>query len=136
MFKNSTSIGCNEDHIYCKECLQKYYENDANDQCPSCKEQVDKSKMRASKFTDRIVKNLRVKCKLNYELNKNSTNNDDIKGCDWEDELDKISTHINEYCPLFVMICPHCNRETKRFEMKHHDDVCPEKLLQCKLKCG
>ena len=136
MFKNSTSIGCDEEHIFCKQCLDKYFEDGSNSQCPSCREQVNKSKMRASKFTDRIVKNLKVKCKLNYEQNKNSTNNDDIKRCDWEDQLKKLSTHMNEDCPLFVMNCPNCNVEKKRFQMKEHDDICTDKLIKCELKCG
>ena len=137
VFKEGTSIACSEDHIFCKKCLQRYYRNGANSQCPSCGEDgLNESKMRPSKFADRIVGNLRVKCKLNYEQKKISTDNDDVRECEWKGELGKLLNHINEDCPLFVMICPHCNGEKKRFEMKEHDDVCPEKLLRCELKCS
>ena len=61
---------------------------------------------------------------------------DDIKGCEWEGELSKLFDHINAECPLFVMVCEHCSREKKRYEMNKHDNECGEKLLQCELKCG
>ena len=80
---------------------------------------------------------MEIKCELEQERKRNLTDNEEYKKrCKWQGELCKLSDHINNECPLFRIICEHCNKDKKRYKMKKHSNRCPEKLLQCELKCG
>ena len=133
-------IGCDEDHIFCKDCLTEYFKIKRNKRCPSCNQgKMDKSSMRSAKFTERIVMGLKVKCELALQQTsegKESSPDDNIKTCQWIGQLNELSTHINQQCPLFVMICQYCQKPKKRYEMEEHLQKCDMKLIPCQLQCG
>ena len=85
-----------------------------------------------------MIMNGKVKCELDYKQKENNDgdNNDDIKECTWTGELNALSKHVEEKCPLYIVSCEHCDEDKKRYEMEDHDKICPEKPLPCDLKCG
>ena len=132
VYKDATAIGCGEDHMFCKGCLNEYFKDRTNTRCPSCRQGgLSTSTMKASKFADRIIRNARVKCELEYQQD-----NDNNHRCEWTGELSALSNHINHECSLFHMECEHCHTKMKRYEMKEHDKVCPEVPMQCELGCS
>eukprot|EP01084_Bolivina_argentea_P296168 510036_1 len=138
VFKDATSIGCNEDHIFCKGCLDNYCRNKVNIQCPSCRQTgLPKDGIRASKFADRIVRNLKVKCKLQYEQKVDFVYDHDFKrlSCEWTGELNKLDSHINDECPLLIIQCEYCKKSMKRYAMQKHDAICPEREILCTKNC-
>ena len=141
VFKDATSIGCDEEHVFCKSCL----ETQILDTCPQCRQSgLDQSKMRPVKVLDRMIKKLRARCSLQYD---ESQNEDEEEGdgeaegdtkthCEWTGDLGDLPHHIKHHCALSPMVCAHCKEPKKRYQMAEHDAVCPEKKIACAQGCS
>eukprot|EP01084_Bolivina_argentea_P000112 207_1 len=69
VFNKPYNIGCNNEHVFCKGCLDNYFiPINVTKSCPSCRsEGLLKRNIKPSRFVDRLVKSLRVKCLLQLE---------------------------------------------------------------------
>eukprot|EP01084_Bolivina_argentea_P170456 295380_1 len=132
--KEPTNIGCDEEHIFCKQCLIDYFKGNSVKSCPSCRYRgLKMSNTRSSKFIGRVVDSLRVKCQLQYETVAKQRGN--RIQCKWEGDLSSLSQHITKDCPLYPVVCKHCNVRTKRGKLNQHVSGCSEVKLPCDLQC-
>ena len=129
--KDPTSIGCSNDHMFCKECLNRYFGNNvAIKCCPTCKQTgLSKKTMRSDAFVLRLINALKVKCRLNHQ---NKDKSCEIK-CEWIGSLGDLQNHIENNCPLLDVTCSDCDESMKRYELHKHDKKCPEKDILCEL---
>eukprot|EP01084_Bolivina_argentea_P057469 105009_1 len=91
VYKEPYNIACDNEHIFCKACLDYYFiPINVFKSCPSCRQQrLLKNDMTSSRFVKRIVNSLKVKCPLQLEQNHNSNR------CAWNGELSDLDTHKN-----------------------------------------
>ena len=130
-----TQIGCVQDHLFCKECLDKYYENNTIKSCPVCREEgLAKGQLRLSRSTERLLNLLQVSCPLQHKQNELDFYH--LYECKWEGQFENLSKHIDENCPLKIIACQDCTEKMQRGQLRVHNDVCGDKLLDCKLGCS
>eukprot|EP01084_Bolivina_argentea_P047158 86883_1 len=77
VYKEPYTIGCGNEHIFCKSCLDKYFiPINSTKSCPSCRHQgLLKTNIKPSLFVKRLVNSLKVKCPLQLKQNSNNNNN-------------------------------------------------------------
>eukprot|EP01083_Nonionella_stella_P000515 1465_1 len=128
VFTNATSIGCPQDDMFCRQCLEAYYSDDTTKQCPSCRQRgLTKAYWRPCKYIDRIVQSEKVKCLLQFtEKSEFETNL-----CAWEGELINLAKHINIDCPLYLMVCDDCQQPMRRCNAQAHGRFCEDRKLPC-----
>eukprot|EP01083_Nonionella_stella_P262309 892064_1 len=126
VFMNPTSIGCRQDDMFCRECLEAYFADNAPKRCPSCRQRrLTKDNWRPCKYIDRIVQSEKVKCLLQF------TEKSEIYSCEWEGELIYLQKHITIDCPLYWMACDDCQHPIRRCDVQTHASICEEKELLC-----
>ena len=142
VIRETTSIGCPEDHIFCRQCIDHQFASNLL-KCPTCRADVGPNTINSVKSMDRLIGKLRVRCKLSTNCNEAAEQNDSQKAeadnevqCDWKGMLSDMDSHIQEQCPLTPVVCDHCKVEKKRFEMEEHEEKCPEKTVLCDLGCS
>jgi NACalpha-BTF3-like transcription factor len=137
-------------HAYCVECFQRNLE--MSNKCPKSNLVLNSRMYVPNLNLQNIIKEMQVYCTMK------------IKGCEWEDKLDKLKTHVEEDC-LFVRIrcknsgctkfelasamkeheeicsygvikCLECALAFLRKDFQHHQTTCPEKVVQCVYECG
>ena len=112
---------CGCEQVYCKKCLDLYYET-FHHRCPKCQKET-KELLPKESFNESILK-LNMRC-YNYNLN-----------CKWEGQLKDYKEHINKNCPKEIINCPNkgCIIKTKREEMPNHLPKCDYREWICN-KC-
>eukprot|EP01084_Bolivina_argentea_P039337 72698_1 len=128
VYIQATSIGCKQDHTFCRKCLFDYFKDSKYKSCPSCRQdKLTKKHLRQCKNIDRILNSEKVMCLLEYQKQFEEKIDDSIQ-CKWTGELINLSKHIIDECPLYMKVCKHCKKTFKRYEEKNH-------TKQCKVKC-
>lgn len=119
MYNKPTAIGCKNEHLFCKVCLDKYFINNISQKCcPQCKVNgLSKQTITEAQFVSRLVNKLKVKCKL---------------GCVWTGTLGDLDSHEKNHCLLFQVKCKHCEKYMSRSELMLH--ICPKEKIKCE-KC-
>ena len=89
-------------------------------------------------FADRIIRKARVKCsmQLKQSNDKDEEDQDDVLGldnieCKWKGQLGDLREHLENNCILAPVECKHCDEEFKRYEIKQHEEKCPEREVEC-----
>ena len=102
--------------MFCKACLDKYFQNNvARKSCPECRQSgLSKQTMRSSQFASRLINALKVKCELE---------------CGWNGSLSDLQQHSINHCPLYQMKCNHCKNMMTRTQLDSHQ--CPEEKIKC-----
>lgn len=98
--------------MFCWGCLNKYFPpNFGTKPCPLCQQAgLSKSNIKWSAFASRLVKSLQIKCKLQHQQQPNANN-----------PIQHLQQHIQNNCPLYTIICQHCNKSVKRHELTAHN---------------
>ena len=80
-------IGCRNEHMFCKGCLDKYFQNEmVRKSCPICKEEgLSKQTIKVPQFASRAMNVLKIKCELR---------------CGWRGTLGDLHQHKIKDCPL------------------------------------
>eukprot|EP01084_Bolivina_argentea_P214620 364352_1 len=112
VYKNPYNIGCENEHIFCKACLDTYFiPNNSAKSCPSCRYQgLLKNNIKPSRFVQRLVNSLNVQCPMQLEQKDNDNK------CIWNGELSDLNQHVNIRCPLGNVSCSHCYETMKRHQ--------------------
>ncbi|KAG2220087.1 hypothetical protein INT45_005848 [Circinella minor] len=109
-------VRCPEDHMFCNSCIENYLQQSRT--CPHCLTDLDPSLFQPSKFVQRQIGRLRVRC-IYHE-----------SGCTWQGILS--DTHPNE-CSFELSECPNtkhgCKERLRRMDIQQHK--CPFELLTC-----
>eukprot|EP01084_Bolivina_argentea_P103718 185746_1 len=131
VFQQPYNIGCDSEHVFCKACLDNYFiPTNSIKSCPTCRAQgLSKTGTKPSKFVERLVNSLSVKCIFEIEENKHQHE------CLWNGELSDLNSHISHACPLGNIICEYCDDYMKRYQLKQHNNICSEKPMSCN-QCG
>lgn len=118
-------------HLYCRGCLQSHLNinsvSDLNKKqeeelscCPSCRAAIEETS--SSKFVERQVSKLRVKCANHAE------------GCEWKGELKYFKAHLREKCDFVKLQCVYCQQaEYLRCKQQQHFSQCEQYPIECKL---
>ncbi|CAG8620119.1 1579_t:CDS:2, partial [Ambispora leptoticha] len=77
VLQEPTFVECVQEHVFCKSCIyelirssySRLTSSNGTISCPTCRERVNTSNLRVSKFVKRLVGNLNVRCAN--------------QGCDW-----------------------------------------------------
>ena len=109
--------GCQQ--IYCKKCLDFYYEA-YNNQCPNCQKETKELKP-SEEFFETLM-NLKMKC---YNC---------INGCKWIGLYKDYKEHIYEKCQKEIINCPNkdCVIKLPREEMLIHKQNCEYRIYICR----
>ena len=135
VYKVPTKIGCPDEHIFCKECLERYFTRRAKP-CPLCRHQgLTMSKTKLSHPIDRLIKCLKIRCDLQYELEMKQDDANEVE-CKWQGDLGDLARHKIYDCPLLPIVCQNCTTSFKRYELNGHYGQCPEMKIPCELKCS
>ena len=115
---------CGCEQIYCKKCLDFYYET-FHHMCPKC--QKETNELIPSESVNESILKLNMKC-CNY-----------VDGCKWVGQLKDYNEHITKNCPKEIINCPNkgCIIKTKREEMPKHLPKCEYREIicdKCKIK--
>ncbi|KAI9488555.1 hypothetical protein BDB00DRAFT_38859 [Zychaea mexicana] len=109
-------VRCPEDHMFCNSCIKSYLQQSRT--CPHCLTDLDPSLFQPSKFVQRQIGRLRVRCP-NHDA-----------GCSWQGILS--DSHPNE-CSYETCECHNakhgCKERLRRLDIQHHE--CPYELLPC-----
>ena len=115
-------VSCNNDHIFCGECITLYLQNSAT--CYSCEEKLDKDNLRVPILARKLLGKLKIKC--TYAK----------RGCKVFVQINELSGH-EESCGFFPKECENkgCT-EVVNFQdyAWHKDAVCEHRNfshLQC-----
>eukprot|EP01084_Bolivina_argentea_P018718 34828_1 len=92
VYKQPYTIGCDNEHIFCKACLDDYFMPiNSIKSCPSCRQGLlVKNNIKPCRIIERLVNSLKVKCPLQLQQNSNSNSN----YCVWNGELSDLDKHI------------------------------------------
>ena len=112
-------------HTFCKTCLEGAKQvSDASsvvNSCPVCR--TEKYTTFPNRQNERAIKNLHVFC-----INKS-------KGCDWQDEMNKLNGHLenSDGCAFEEVICSNgCGLSLQRQKLREHIDTeCPRFNITC-----
>ncbi len=71
VYKEPYNIGCDNEHIFCKTCLDDYFTpNNSVKSCPSCRhEGLSKNDIKPGRFVKRVVNSLKIECPLQLKQN-------------------------------------------------------------------
>ncbi|KAJ8657723.1 hypothetical protein O0I10_006538 [Lichtheimia ornata] len=118
ILEDPVQVHCPEDHIFCSNCINNYTKQQAT--CPVCQIPVDPSKFQSSKFVQRQIGRLRIRCPYHQS------------GCTWQGFF---SDDHPRQCAFEPAECPNANRGCKervqRTEIDQHRARCPFELLTC-----
>ncbi|RWS25414.1 hypothetical protein B4U80_13812 [Leptotrombidium deliense] len=94
VLQDALQMDCN--HIFCTECLHLLFENSMIRRCPTCRQIVERSKLKEIPETLKLtIDNLLIKCEYNE------------KGCNVVMTVDSIASHSNacffRNCSSFVI---------------------------------
>lgn len=117
-------------HIFCRNCVGKLirvnadHNNESSAQCPHCRASVAWQNVHGSKFLNREISHLMVKCNL----------------CEsWVGEVAKLNEHQITDCPDgFVDCCWKkygCKETIKRREVDAHNEAFKVQHLEMKIVC-
>ena len=139
--------GCSQ--IYCKDCLNIYYER-YHHQCPKCQKETKELIPEKSCFES--LNNLKMKC-INENLKcpwtglyidyKHHIMNDCLKeiincpnkGCIIKMRREGIQKHKNK-CEYRLTLCRDCLSQITVSEKKIHKNYCPKAKIMCPQGCG
>ena len=112
---------CPCDQVYCKECLDIYYDCYHN-QCPKC-QRVTKELIPKETFFEKLMK-LKMICRNH------------IYQCQWSGIYENYKNHIENECPKETINCPNrgCAIKLRREEMPYHVQKCEYREFICS-KC-
>ena len=113
---------CGCEQIYCKKCLDFYYET-FHHMCPKC--QKETNELIPNENVNQSILKLKMKC-CNY-----------VNDCKWVGQLKNYNEHITKNCPKEIVNCPNkgCIIKIKREEMPGHLSICEYKEIICD-KCN
>eukprot|EP01084_Bolivina_argentea_P291847 501646_1 len=134
--KQPYDIGCENEHIFCKTCLDNYFiltPTNSTKTCPSCQSQgLTKNNIRRSRLSEKLINKLNINCPLQLKQNEHCNVPFHNTVCEWTGELKQLTEHEN-ICELVHVTCDHCLQNMKRFELAKHDTICDEKAVPCEL---
>lgn len=117
--------GCKCGKIFCKNCLNFYY-NNRKKECPLCNKYTNGEMTEAQK-ENIFIKSQKMRC-VNYKEN-----------CPWEDICGKYKEHIEILCHEEIENCPNkihgCVLKLKRKNILEHLGKCEYVYISCE-KCG
>ena len=114
-------IGCNQDHIFCKQCLDQYYDDNQIKSCPVCRETgLKRETLKISRSTERVINSLKIQCPLQLQQDE-SNNIYDFYECNCKGEFGDVSKHIRQDCPLKIVACNNCLEKMERGKLMLHD---------------
>ncbi|KAI8877645.1 hypothetical protein K501DRAFT_260010 [Backusella circina FSU 941] len=115
---NAGSLSRRIDHMFCMNCINQYMEK--HDSCPVCLTPLDKQSFQLSKFAQRQLGRIRIKCL--YAAN----------GCPWQGIL---SDKHSDECNYKSCLCPNaengCAETLSKANMDQHLETCPFSIIQC-----
>ncbi|KAI9320601.1 hypothetical protein BX666DRAFT_1909487 [Dichotomocladium elegans] len=118
ILEDPVQVHCPEDHIFCKKCISNYMQQ--NTTCPVCLTSLEQSKFQPSKFVQRQIGRLRVRCPYH------------ASGCTWQGFF--ADDHPKQ-CGYEICVCPNaqrgCIEQVHRLDLEQHCAQCPFELLTC-----
>jgi len=118
LLKCSTELVCG--HVYCEDCIASWLE--INDKCPMCKHEIlDDSDINRSKYIDRMVSEITVRCPY----------------CDWSGEYLNFIDHSDPEkqhfrCKYITTTCVKCLTSVKSERMDIHVKTeCEKRVVSC-----
>ena len=140
---------CPCDQVYCKECLNIYYDCYHN-QCPKC-QRVTKELIPKETFFEKLMKlkmicrNHIYQCPWNgiYEDYKDHIENECLKetincpnkGCAIKLRREEMTQHVQK-CEYREYICNKCLDKMAYIDKKLHKNLCPRGEILCPQNCG
>lgn len=120
VLEDPMQVHCPEDHMFCSHCIHKYVEQ-GQTTCPLCYTTLDKNSFQLSKFVQRQIGRLRIKC--TYANN----------GCLWQGLLS--DNHIAE-CEYKPCVCPNAENgctatNLSSSNMQQHMETCLYQIIPC-----
>lgn len=97
VFNEPTRLGCS--HVYCKKCIYDWLGKSQRQNCPDCRQQIDKKQIGIDRITTLVLADLKIFC----------TN----PGCDWQGKIDEFDSHL-KYCDILQSKKPIKLREYER----------------------
>ena len=150
LFDKPTQTECS--HRFCKRCITKYFDLNTSKNCPNCRTNILKAKLKHDPFVESIMSKLKVKCSEQNCIDTFTVN--DIKkhiddDCDYASRKCKfncgkkfIKKNIVEhedgcfYNPTVEINCERCNEKIFAVNLNEHNKkTCPEALVRCKFGC-
>ncbi|OBZ82315.1 E3 ubiquitin-protein ligase TRAF7 [Choanephora cucurbitarum] len=121
ILEDPIQVHCPEDHMFCNKCIQAHVGEKQLGTCPICLTLLDNSSFQLSKFVQRQVGRLRIKCPYT-----------DI-GCRWQGLLS--DQHVLE-CEFQPQPCPNANKgcdasHLNQTNMKQHSENCLYQTINC-----
>ena len=138
---------CGCESVFCKKCLDLYYESN-NNKCPKCQKET-RELIPNNSFNESIL-NLNMRCKnlsckwtgkfkdYKKHITKNCPKefiNCPNKGCIIKLRREEIPKHIVN-CEYNEYICNICQTKMKMIEKNTHKNICPKEKIKCPRKCG
>merc|ERR1712130_249595 len=92
-------IGCKNGHIYCKECLNVFFEatKNGNAQCPQCQDNVTRFGASINRFALRLLLKQRILCPFSIQ-NCDDEKEADLYDCEWIGFYSDIMEHLTNHC--------------------------------------
>lgn len=112
VMNNPYEIGCNQQHMYCKVCLDDLIDASYNNKikCPQCaQENIQSSSIRQAKYSNRMIISLKVTC--------------DHKDCNETNiTLSNLSHHKTSH--TFIKCPQKCGENVLKKNIKNHYKTC------------
>ena len=104
-------------YTFCKSCLEG--SKKSSNVCPQCSSEEFTTFF--NKQADRVIQSLHVFC----------TNKE--QGCEWQDEVNNITSHLGTDCLFEVVCCPNdCGESLQRqYLTSHVETECPRRRVNC-----
>jgi len=87
-------------HVFCKSCINSYFENRNNIQCPICRKMLDKDQIFPNLIARHLIGQCRITCPYAVSiLNTNGLSDDSSCSCSWHGLIDDLKEHM-KLCSL------------------------------------
>jgi len=120
---------CPNGHLFCRNCILAAIEY--RRQCPTCRCFLDRVNLSLSLLARDVIGKSRVRCSLGKDQP------DGVVSCNWKGPLNHLPNHIEDDCPLEVVVCSmhNCPFRAPRHSMTAHLQRCPYRCKECPY-CG
>eukprot|EP01084_Bolivina_argentea_P019324 35940_1 len=96
-------IGCKNGHIYCKTCLNAFFEEATHGKCPQCQDNVNRYGTRINHFALRLLLKLRILCPFSA-TQCHDEKQIDMYQCEWIGCYSDIIEHLKSKCKYGTFI--------------------------------
>jgi len=131
-------------HVFCRRCIEQALMQKS--QCPTCNEPASLSSIKPSLAVAELINSIQVKCPQcgwtgeyqAFVLHEEKCSPATLpcpQGCGITLRRTQMAHHMSE-CRFRLVTCKDCKNPILYQELLIHEEVCPEKIIECPNHCG